>query len=133
MNVAEWKEVGGLIVMAIVMVFVPYVLKPYLSLAKVKAERAWSDFSKEQPALAVYLSAFARNAVIAAEQAKLGDELLSKKTYAMDTVTAWLRHEGYLNVDITLIDAAIEQAVMEVFNPERLGWFGDVPEPDIAE
>ncbi len=125
MNVAEWKEVIGLIVMAIVMVLVPYVLKPYLSLAKVRAERAWSDFSKEQPKLAVYLTAFARTAVVAAEQAGLKKDAFDKKDYAMTAVQAWLRHEGYASIDPLLIDAAIEQAVMEVFNPDYLGWVAD--------
>ncbi len=123
MNVAEWKEVLGLIVMAVVMIAIPYVLKPYLSLAKVKAARAWADFEKDQPKLAVYLSQFAHVAVVAAEQAGLKEDLFAKKDYAVEVVGAWLVREGYGDVDPVLIDAAVEQAVMEVFNPTRLGFF----------
>ena len=131
MNALAWKEVIGLIVMAVVMIAIPYVLQPYLSLAKVKAARAWADFEKDQPRLAVYLAQFAHVAVVAAEQVWLKEVAFDKKDYAVKVVQAWLDEEGYGDIDLVLIEAAVEEAVMKVFNPDRLGFFSD-PDPDVV-
>lgn len=130
MNVFDLKEVLGVVIMAIVMIVIPMVAKPMMSYWYARAKRAWADFEKDQPKLAVYLDAFAHIAVVAAEQAGLRKDVADKKNYALDTVKAWLRQEGYEDIDPTLIDAAIEKAVMEVFNPDRLGWFSEIVEPD---
>ena len=56
----------------------------------------------------------ARIAVRAAEQMELAEIISDKKQYAVATVDAFLKEKGF-NVDLSLIEAAIEAAVLREF------------------
>lgn len=57
----------------------------------------------------------ATKAVYAAEQAKLGELIENRKAYALDLAQQFLKDRGY-EIDLALIDAAIEAAILEQFN-----------------
>ena len=67
------------------------------------------------------LEAAAKFAVKAAEQAHLGEQIAeqyeNKKAYALDMAERWLEAQGITGVDLDLLAAAIEKAVLEEFNP----------------
>lgn len=80
-------------------------------LAEGKASlQAWT------PTLAGALEMGAKLAVNAAEQAGAAGLLESKKEYAVDALKGYMRNYGY-NVDLHVIDAAIEAAVKEAAFP----------------
>jgi len=54
-------------------------------------------------------------AVQAAEQAGAAELIKDKKEYAIQIAEAWLE-ANHITTDIDLIDAAIEKAVLELFN-----------------
>ena len=56
----------------------------------------------------------ARIAVRAAEQMELAEIISDKKQYAVATVDAFLKEKGF-TVDLSLIEAAIEAAVLREF------------------
>lgn len=68
-----------------------------------------------------------RIAVLAAEQAKLGGYIKDKKTFAIGVAERWLESRGF-KLDLDILDARIEAAVMEQFNQATLGSSG-VTEP----
>ena len=61
-------------------------------------------------------------AVQAAEQMNLSGQIADKKKYAMDLAEKWLASHG-VKIDISVIEAAIEAAVLTEFNkkPEAAG------------
>jgi len=78
---------------------------------------AWGKFEDNKPDLAWTLEEAARMAVKAAEQLGLNDAIDDKLSYAVDIVERYLQTKK-LNVDIELILAAIEKAVLESFPKE---------------
>ncbi len=76
--------------------------------AKIKAE---------YPDVFAQVEWIANAAVIAAEQAKVGELITDKKNYALQVAEAWLKQYN-INVDMKVLDAAIEKAVYDVFNSE---------------
>jgi len=57
----------------------------------------------------------AQMAVKAAEQAKLAGFIEEKKEYALEVATLWLKARG-MTINLQLLEAAIEAAVLEEFN-----------------
>jgi len=56
-----------------------------------------------------------RAAVLAAEQMNLSGQIADKKVYAMKVAQDWLAAHG-LKVDLAIIEAKVEAAVLEEFN-----------------
>ena len=61
----------------------------------------------------------AKMAVRAAEQLQLAELIENKKDYAVATVDAYLKEKGF-TVDLSIIEAAIEAAVLAEFNRGRV-------------
>ena len=84
----------------------------------VQAKIAWSNFKQSQPTVADWLEKAASFAVPAAEQAGIGAKLkglaFDKKDYAIEIGQKWLEAYG-VNVDLSLIEAANEKAVAQLF------------------
>lgn len=87
-------------------------------LAKVKS--VWADLrEKLSVQQADFLKQAALFAVQAAEQAGMGGLIKDKKTYAVEVAQIWLANKG-LTIDLELIAAAIEAAVLEQFNKDKV-------------
>jgi hypothetical protein len=71
----------------------------------------WSDFKARNAGLAYILEDGAKLAVAAAEQAGIAKIITDKKSYAIATLQAILDTHGYKNIDLGVIEAAIEAAV----------------------
>lgn len=67
-------------------------------------------------------------AVKAAEQSKLAGLIEDKKDYALDVAEAWLEAKG-IDIDLHLIEAAIEKAVGEEFPREKNNPVGLINDP----
>ena len=79
------------------------------------AKRVWGDLKQRYPSVTDLVEQAAVFAVQAAEQAGAADLIEDKKAYAIQIAEAWLE-ANYITTDIDLIDAAIEKAVLELFN-----------------
>jgi hypothetical protein len=79
------------------------------------AKKAWLDFKAKRAGSASVLEEVAKLAVLAAEQANIAGMIEDKKEYALDIAEKRLSEYG-LKVDLDMISAAIEAAVMEQFN-----------------
>lgn len=113
----DWKEVLSSFAMQILLYLAPIIASLVAAWVFAKAKAAWNEFKQQQPTLVDYLEDFAEFAVLAAEQAgvgKLGEE---KRKYAFDVIEKLLAAKG-LVVDIDLIYAAIERAVLLEFNKD---------------
>lgn len=64
------------------------------------------------------LLAVVQTAVLAAEQAGAAGYVKDKKAYALEVAQGWLKQQG-VKIDLGLLDAAIEAAVLEEFNRYR--------------
>lgn len=98
--------------LALIPVVVPLVVakvKQWLAQAK-EVAKEW------RPELYQALDMGAKLAVTAAEQAGLAGLIKEKKDYAINALEAYLAEFGY-NVDVDVIDAAIEAAVNEAAFP----------------
>ena len=86
-----------------------------------KAIRAWQVVKEKSGIEPWVLDEIVRMAVQAAEQAKVAGYIDDKKGYAIDVASLWLKSKG-IKLDLGLIDAAIEAAVLDMFNkPEKVG------------
>lgn len=84
-----------------------------------KLRVAWAEFKEFQPDVAFHLEQAAEFAVYAAEQAKVGKLIEDKKVYALGVAEKYLAAKGF-TVDLDLIAAAIEAAVLQEFNQPQL-------------
>ena len=75
----------------------------------------WISFKQNKPDVAYALESAAVMAVHAAEQAGAAGYISNKKTYAVDIAQKWLKAKG-VSIDLELIMAAIEAAVLTEFN-----------------
>jgi hypothetical protein len=82
------------------------------------AKKAWLDFKAKKAGSALVLEEVAKMAVLAAEQAGVSTLIDDKKEYALDIAEKRLAEYG-LKVDLDMISAAIEAAVMEQFNKDK--------------
>lgn len=82
-------------------------------LEKVKGEVQKLD--KDQLATLQWVAGIA---VAAAEQARLAGLVHDKKVYAVSIIDAWLQARG-IQIDVALIDAAIEASVFDQFNASK--------------
>jgi hypothetical protein len=85
-----------------------------------KATVIYNDAKEWQPSIIQMIERAALFAVKAAEQAHLGDQIAdiyeNKKAYACAMAEKWLASYGITDVDLDLLAAAIEKAVLEEFN-----------------
>ena len=80
----------------------------------------WQKAQNARPDLMDQLEWAARTAVSAAEQAGAAKLIEDKREYAIGVAGMWLNSKG-LNVDIEMIEAAIEAAVWSEINSSKTG------------
>jgi hypothetical protein len=109
-----WKEFLSVFVENVLLAFAPVLASLLVAWVLAKVKAAWAEFEDEQAGSAWMLKEIAIIAVKAAEQMKLAGLIEEKKDYAVQTATAWLEAHGY-KINLAVIDAAIEAAVLEHF------------------
>jgi hypothetical protein len=101
--------------LAAVPVIVPFVVAWLIA----KTRESWMTFAKEKPEIAYAVQEAARMAVSAAEQSNLAGYIIDKKLYALDAAAGWLEAQN-IKVDIKVIESAIEAAVFNELNKNKL-------------
>jgi len=81
----------------------------------VQVAKGLAELRTSQPDVYRDLMWVARGVVQAAEQAGAAGLIADKKLYAMSLAEKWLEKKGW-NVDLDLIDSAVEQAVWDEIN-----------------
>ena len=111
----EWMPVLSKVLEAILIAILPPLAVALVSFVVAKAKEVWARAKQWNPTVTQYLEQAARFAVQAAEQAGAAELIEDKKQYAIQIAEAWLA-ANHITTDIDLIDAAIEKAVLELFN-----------------
>lgn len=100
----------------------PYVLLPIIAVTGVWVKARWEEFKLNQPEyIQRLIDDAARFGADFAEKIELSgiveDYAKSKKQAALDAARSLLREKGYENVDLSVLDAAIEVVLFR--NPDR--------------
>ena len=111
----EWMPILSKVIEAILIAILPPLIVALITFLIVKAKEVWARAKAWNPTVTEYLEKAARFAVQAAEQAGAAELIKDKKQYAIQIAEAWLE-ANHITTDIDLIDAAIEKAVLELFN-----------------
>jgi aminopeptidase N len=117
----DWKEVLSTFSMQFVLSLAPVLASLLTAWVLAKVRAAYADLKAGENAKAgemlYYLEYAARIAVRAAEQAGMAGLIADKRKYAFDVIEKALASRGFV-VDIDIIYAAIEAAVMQEFNKD---------------
>ena len=113
----EWMPILSKVIEAILIAILPPLAVVIVSAAVAYAKRVWGDLKLRYPSVTDLVEQAAVFAVQAAEQAGAAELIKDKKQYAIQIAEAWLV-ANHITTDIDLIDAAIEKAVLELFNSD---------------
>ena len=111
----EWMPILSKVIEAILIAILPPLVAFLVSVGLAYAKRVWGDLKQRYPTVTELVEEAAVFAVQAAEQAGAADLIKDKKQYAIQIAEAWLE-ANHITTDLHLIDAAIEKAVLELFN-----------------
>ena len=113
----EWMPILSKVIEAILIAILPPLVVVIVSAAVAYAKRLWNDLKFRYPSVTELIEEAAVFAVQAAEQAGAAELIKDKKQYAIQIAEAWLV-ANHITTDLHLIDAAIEKAVLELFNSD---------------
>ena len=113
----EWMPILSKVIEAILIAILPPLAVVIVSAAVAYAKKLWGDLKLRYPTVTELIEEAAVFAVQAAEQAGAAELIKDKKEYAIQIAEAWLV-ANHITTDIDLIDAAIEKAVLELFNSD---------------
>ena len=116
----EWMPILSKVIEAILIAILPPLAVVLVSVVLAHAKKLWADLKQRYPSVTDLVEQAAVFAVQAAEQAGAAELIADKKQYAIQIAEAWLEAH-HLTVDLNLIDAAIEKAVLELFPNEAVG------------
>ena len=111
----EWMPILSKVIEAILIAILPPLAVVLVSVVLAHAKKLWADLKLRYPSVTDLVEQAAVFAVQAAEQAGAAELIKDKKQYAIQIAEAWLV-ANHITTDIDLIDAAIEKAVVELFN-----------------
>lgn len=114
----DFNDVLSAFAQQLLLYVLPFLAVPLTIWTVAKARLAWAEFKLAQPDAADYVESFARMAVLAAEKAQLPAWAEGKRDYAFAIVEKMLAAKG-LAIDIDVIYAAIEAAVLDQFNRDK--------------
>ena len=114
MNLNEFTPIFTSVINAILFTALPLLVIALIVAVTAWSRKEWALFKSSQPSLADQLSAYAKIAVEAAEQAGLAKLIADKKEYAVKIVIYWLSQVGLNGIDVRLIEAEIERQVREM-------------------
>jgi len=109
-----WMDFLSKVVEGVLLALAPVLAAALASWCIAKVKTAWADFKVAQQVPSYWLEEVAEIVVKAAEQMELAKIINDKKSYAVQTAQLWLEQQGY-KVDLAVIEAAIEAAVIEQF------------------
>ena len=112
-----WLKFISEIVQGILLAIAPVIAGYAASWLIAKSRMMWAAFKAENSNYAFILEELAHIVVKAAEQAEVAENITEKKDYAVQTLQMWMEAQGY-NVDLAVIEAAIEAAVYDEFNKQ---------------
>jgi len=113
----EWMPILSKVIEAILIAILPPLVAFLVSIGLAYAKRVWGDLKQRYPSVTDLVEQAAVFAVQAAEQAGAAELIKDKKEYAIQIAEAWLE-ANHITTDLHLIDAAIEKAVLELFNSD---------------
>ena len=111
--VIDW----GSILQAVLIAALPPLVAAIVRYLWARAAEVWQDLENSKPELAWVLREAARFGVQAAEQMGISGQIEDKKQFAIQYAEKWLQTQG-VEIDLDLVDAAIEAAVIELFPKE---------------
>lgn len=124
----EWMPVLSKVLEAVLIAVLPPLAVALLGLVVSLLRKWWIEAKLYAPKVTELLEIAARFAVKAAEQAGAADIIKDKKQYAIEIAEAWLKARK-VDIDIDLIDAAIEKAVHEMkqgdLEPSHIGFLDE--------
>jgi hypothetical protein len=115
----EWETVLSTFAMQFLLAIAPVLASLAAAWALAKARTAWAELREKQAPTAWWIEQVASMAVKAAEQANVAGLVKEKRDYAFALIEKRLAANGY-TLDIDLIYAAIEAAVLDEFNRPEL-------------
>ena len=86
-----------------------------IALLKAGVKKVLAEAEAAKPELAGFLRVAAELAVAAAEQMELAGFVQDKKEYALEVVQKFLDEHGWNEVDVAVLEAAIEAEVLKQF------------------
>ena len=113
----DWNEVLSSVLQAVLLVALPPMAVAVYKWISAQAEKLLAEAREWNPTVMDVVCQAARFAVAAAEQAGIGELIEDKKSYALEVAQLWLKEKGIV-VDLKLVDAAIEAAVLDLKNGE---------------
>ncbi len=116
----DWMPILSKVLEAVLIALLPPLAVALVGLVVALARKAWMQAKDSfAPQITDLLEDAAKMAVRAAEQAGIAELIDDKKQYAIQIVELWLEAR-HVSVDIDLIDAAIEAAVLKEFTKPEL-------------
>lgn len=115
----DWNVILSQVLQAVLIVVLPPVAVFIVKFLQAKILMLWEEAKSWSPTITQLVEQAARFAVVAAEQAGAAQLIQDKKAYAIQIAGDWLLEHG-VDVNLDLVSAAIEKAVLEYFHPDRL-------------
>jgi hypothetical protein len=101
--------------MGLLIVALPILAGFAIRALKVWGDKVLSDLECNKPSLHWALEQAAEVAVRAAEKMNLSGFVANKKSYAMETVQSFLNEAGWEEINLVLLEAAVEAEVLKQF------------------
>jgi len=114
----EWMPIVSKVLEAVLIAILPPLAAAMVAWMVAKAKEGWARAKRWNPTVTDLIEEAAKFAVRAAEQAGAAELIADKKAYALQIAEAWLAQRN-ISTDLDLIDAAIEAAVLELFNEDK--------------
>lgn len=114
----EWMPIVSKVLEAVLIAILPPLAAAMVAWMVAKAKEGWARAKLWNPTVTDLIEEAAKFAVRAAEQAGAAELIADKKAYALQIAEAWLAQRN-ITTDLDLIDAAIEAAVLELFNEDK--------------
>lgn len=114
----EWMPIVSKVLEAVLIAILPPLAAAMVAWMLAKAKEGWARAKRWNPTVTDLIEEAAKFAVRAAEQAGAAELIADKKAYALQIAEAWLAQRN-ITTDLDLIDAAIEAAVLELFNEDK--------------
>lgn len=118
----DWNVIISQVLQAVLIVILPPIAVFVVKFLQAKAKVLWEEAKALSPTITQLIEQAAHFAVIASEQAGAAELIQDKKAYAMKVAGEWLL-EHKIDINLVLVSAAIEKAVLEYFHPDRLAEF----------
>lgn len=114
----EWMPIVSKVLEAVLIAILPPLAAAMVAWMVAKAKEGWARAKRWNPTVTDLIEEAAKFAVRAAEQAGAAELIADKKAYALQIAESWLAQRN-ITTDLDLIDAAIEAAVLELFNEDK--------------